>query len=57
MKVTFYYGIGFANANRKETFEYPESVTDEELEADFDDWSCNFIDSGYYKQPAAQKNQ
>jgi hypothetical protein len=50
MKVTFYYGIGFANARKEETFDYDDDVTDRELQQDFDDWSANFIDGGFYRE-------
>jgi hypothetical protein len=50
MKVTFYYGIGFANASHEETFDYEDDVTDQELQQDFDDWVSNFVDGGFYRE-------
>jgi hypothetical protein len=51
MKVDFWLNIGYGEG-RKETIEYPDDVTDEELTIDQSYWAANFIDSGFYANRA-----
>lgn len=47
MKVEFYLGIGFANAEHKEIVDIPDSTPEEEIEEYFNDWMTNYLDCGW----------
>lgn len=49
MKVIYTLGIGFANAKQSEEFDLPDNLTDEELDADWQDWCSNYLDGGWKK--------
>lgn len=36
-KIRFWFGCGYTDV-REEIFEYPNDVTDEEIQSDYDDW-------------------
>ncbi len=52
MKVTFTLSIGYANAQRKEVFEYEDDVSDKELEQNWQAWVWNYIDGGFEREEA-----
>ena len=47
MKVEFYLGIGYANAEHVEEVELPDDYTEQDIQEEFDDWVNNWIDSGW----------
>ena len=47
MKVKFYLGIGYANAEHIEEVELPDDYTEQDIQEEFDDWVNNWIDSGW----------
>ena len=49
MKVTFTLSIGL-QGRQKETFEFDDDVTDEELEEAWQEWSQNYIDGGFDRE-------
>lgn len=46
-KVKFSLGAGFAGCRHKETIEFEDDVMDEEIEADYQEWAQNYMDSGW----------
>lgn len=46
MKVRFKLSIGFPSAVRSEIMEYPDNVTDEELDEDWLEWAHSYINGG-----------
>ena len=49
MKVEFTLGIGFANAKHREIFDIDDDATDEDIEAQLQEWANNYIDTGWKK--------
>lgn len=49
MKVEFYAAMGYAGCKIKETVEYENDVSDDELQEDFEEWLSGKIDSGFYR--------
>lgn len=47
MKVEFYLGIGYANAEYVEEVELPDDYTEQDIQEEFDDWVNNWIYSGW----------
>lgn len=50
MKKVKFYTMNFSNINSKveEIFIYDDETTEEEIQADFEDWLNNYTDIGWY---------
>jgi hypothetical protein len=49
MKIEFYFSNGYSNSARIEVFEYPDDITDDEIDEAFSDWVNNHSDMGWRK--------
>ena len=49
MKVSFSLSIGYPSATHEDTFDFPENSTDDEIEAEFQEWSSNYIEGFWEK--------
>lgn len=49
MLVKFTLSIGFHGAKNEDENEYPDDTTDEQLDADWQDWCANYINGGWVK--------
>ncbi len=48
-RVKFHMTIGYANANREETFTYPDDTPDEVIEQDLIDWKTNYLEYSWWE--------
>ena len=48
MKIKFHLGIGLANADHEEVFEFPDGTPEGEINEAFEDWKCNYMDDGWW---------
>lgn len=49
MKVKFTLGIGFHGAIHTQVVELPDEMDDDELQAEWEAWTHNYIDGGFTK--------
>ena len=47
-KIKFYIGTGFAGCNHEEIIEF-EDITEEEIEAAYNEWKDNYIDCCWWE--------
>lgn len=47
MKVKFTLGIGFSGARQEEEVELGDNLTEDEIYAELDEWTYQYIDAGY----------
>lgn len=47
MKVKFTLGIGFSGARQEEEAELDDNLTEDEIYAELDEWTYQYIDAGY----------
>lgn len=47
-KIRFYLSIGFATAKHVEDFEFPDDVSDEEIEEEYQEWADDYIEKEWY---------
>lgn len=48
-KIKFYLGTGFYGCDHEETFEFPDDLSDEEIEEEYKDWVDNRLDRSWYE--------
>lgn len=46
-KIKFSIGIGYFGCTQERVYEYPDNVTEEQLEDDFKDWVYDHLDAWY----------
>lgn len=46
-KIKFAIGIGLVGCTQERVYEYPDNVTEEQLEDDFKDWVYDHLDAWY----------
>lgn len=51
-KIKFYLSIGYAGADYDEIMEFPDNMTDEEIDECFHEWVNGYIDAEWYKVEA-----
>lgn len=54
MLVKFVLSIGYPIAKQEDELEFPDDITDEQLDEALQDWQNNFIDSYWEKKEAQQ---
>lgn len=48
-KIRFWAETGYVGATYEDIVEYPDDVTEEELDRDADEWITNYIEYGYHE--------
>ena len=49
IKVDVSLSIGFATANHEDELEFDDNATDEQIDAEVQEWAWNYIDIGWSK--------
>lgn len=48
MKVEFYLGTGLVGGERTEVIELPDDYTEDDIEAEYQEWVHNFLDKSWH---------
>ena len=50
MRVNVHLSIGFAGAEHRDTLEFDDDATDENIEAEVQEWANNYIETWWEKE-------